>query len=48
MTAMVSIDTKQERELASVAREFLEGENMPDFLRSIVGQAQAVTDSENR
>ena len=48
MTATVSIDTKQERELPMVAREFLEGENVPEFLRSIVGQAQAVTGSENR
>lgn len=45
MTAAVSIDTEVERELPAVARELLEGESSPGFLRAIVRQALAVTDT---
>lgn len=41
MTATVSIDTERERELPAVAKEYLQGEDAPPFILSLVRQALA-------
>ena len=47
MTATVSIDSKQKRELPKFARQFLNDDGTPDFLKVLVNQALAFSREED-